>query len=104
MATLMLADLEHLHDVLVAKTRGSLRLDVEPLDLRRRGESAGPDQLDRHGAAEALLPGIPNFAHAAFGDLAEEHVIPEVSNCFVQWRGHARIRAPRLCRRCDPFQ
>ena len=45
------ADLEHAHDVRAVELRGGLGLADEPRDVRRVGERAGVEQLDRGLAA-----------------------------------------------------
>ena len=43
-----------------------------------RGEVAGQDHLEGHGAVEVLLPGLVDDAHAAAAELALDFVLAEV--------------------------
>ena len=47
-------------------------------DLFRPGQGAGPDHFQSHVPFQIRLPGLPDDAHAAAGDLLEEFVIAKI--------------------------
>ena len=69
------ADLVNGQDVRVLESAGRLRLRAEAGHVVRRGEATRKDQLQRHDAIEADLPGPPDDALAPPGDSLEQFVI-----------------------------
>ena len=74
-AALVLADVVDRHHVGVdGEARGGARLALEaPAGALVVGEVLG-EHLDRHGAVEQLVLGLPDARHPAGGDVADDAV------------------------------
>ena len=73
------AHLVHDHDVGVLQSRGVLCLAPEAVDEFLRRQGSGREQLDRHLAVEATLPGAVDHAHAALADQFQQFVVAELA-------------------------
>ena len=75
---------------------------VKPLDVRRRGQLAAEDHLDRHNSVQRHPPGFEDDPHAPAGDLFQNFVIAKVANpfggrdCGVSLRRFAQRRGQAL--------
>jgi hypothetical protein len=72
-----LADLEDRHDARVIEPCGGFGLAAKPRQIGRRRQIPSQEHLDRHGAAQALLQGAVDHAHATAADLLEEFIVAE---------------------------
>ena len=77
MVAVLPAHAEDRHDVGVVQPRRRLRLALEPPHLLRVQQRAGREDLQRHAAAQRLLLGLVDHAHAAPADLAEDAVVAQ---------------------------
>jgi hypothetical protein len=64
---------DHRHDVRVVQQRGGLRLAQEAQDELAVDRQVGGEDLERHGAVEAHLPGEVDLAHGARAERALDH-------------------------------
>src|SRR5262249_19132983 len=79
----VLADVEHRHDVCVVHPRRRLRLPLKA-DLGRPVARDRPRQhLEGAAAAQRLLFGLANDAHAAAADLAQDAVVADLLQAFA---------------------
>ncbi len=62
----ILAEVQHGHDVRVEEPGGDQRLLLEPLAHPRQGSRLGPQDLDRGRALEALVEGVEDPRHPSF--------------------------------------
>ena len=85
----VLAHAEDRDDVGVVQPRRGPRLPLEPQHLLRVGQRRIGEDLQGHAAAERLLLGLVDDAHAAAADLAEDAVVAQL----LQRRGVA-VGAP----------
>jgi hypothetical protein len=76
----VLADLVDGDEVRVLEVAGRLGLEAEPLHLLGGRQLARPDHLQGDGAVQANLPGAPDDAHAALGDLLQQLVVAEIAH------------------------
>jgi hypothetical protein len=72
--TLVLADLVDGDDIGVLQAGDGLRLRLEAGAADGLGEPAGQHHLEGHQAAQRLLPGLVDDAHAAAAQLLQDHI------------------------------
>ena len=78
MLAAMLADLVDGDDVGVLQVGGGFGLAQKSFDLVRAGQGAGADHFQGHVPVQTRLPGLPDDAHAAPGDLFEKLVVAKI--------------------------
>jgi hypothetical protein len=96
----MLAHAVDRHDPRVIQPRRRPRLELEPLPLHRVDPAVQGQDLQRHPAAQRLLDGLVDHAHAPVADLAEDPVFAELLQpgragglCLAHERGGLVARA-----------
>jgi hypothetical protein len=77
MQAVALADAEDGDDIRVVQPRRGPGFEAEPLEMGPIRRARGPEYLERHMAAEGLLHGLIDDAHAAPADLVEDPIIAE---------------------------
>src|SRR5439155_25668858 len=72
-----LADVIDGDDVRVVEVGGGLGLQAEAGQVLGERQLAGPDHLEGDDAAEGLVTGLVDDAHATLGDLVEQFVLAD---------------------------
>jgi hypothetical protein len=71
MKSVVEADAEDGHDMLVVQERSGLRLELEPLPLARVERGSRGQDLERDAPAQRKLEGLINHAHTTAANLTE---------------------------------
>jgi hypothetical protein len=84
MLAVVFADFVDRHDVRMLQVRNGLSLGMEALDLRRAGQDARLDHLQRHRPVKADLARLIHHPHATAGEQLQQFVIAEAGEkCMV---------------------
>jgi len=80
----MFPDLVDREDVWVVEVGRGFGLGMEAGHIRRTGQLAGQDHLERDFAIQRNLPGSKDHSHPTPSDLRNEFVIPKIADRAVQ--------------------